>query len=216
MIAARTDLLAGWQVTIRKTIARRPQDIFALLTDVERMAGLGPEHFLARWLTESRETGERSKESTASASTWTYTLEATNGGAGDATTVTQTFEHGPGQSLIRRAVELAPAAGNILIAARTRQLRHNMNATLQQVEVQLIGAARGGTSPQRVRPCYAWSPPWMHRRGSPPPAGRPVSRLTGGAAAQPGRSSGRLAASLPCSRPVDWPTSMRYPSGSRM
>ena len=33
--------------------------------------------------------------------------------------------------------------------------------------------------------------------------------------AQPGRSSGRLAASLPCSRPVAWPTSIRYPSGSR-
>ena len=59
MIAARTELLAGWQVTVRKTIARRPQDIFALLTDVERMAGLGPEHCLARWLTESRETGAR-------------------------------------------------------------------------------------------------------------------------------------------------------------
>ena len=26
---------------------------------------------------------------------------------------------------------------------------------------------------------------------------------------QPGRSSGRFAASLPCRRPVDWPTSMR-------
>ena len=34
--------------------------------------------------------------------------------------------------------------------------------------------------------------------------------------AQPGRSSGRFAARWPCSRPVDWPTSMRYPSGSRM
>jgi hypothetical protein len=33
---------------------------------------------------------------------------------------------------------------------------------------------------------------------------------------QPGRSSARFAASLPCSSPVDWPTSMRYPSGSRM
>jgi hypothetical protein len=33
---------------------------------------------------------------------------------------------------------------------------------------------------------------------------------------QPGRSSGRFAASLPCSTPVDWPTSIRYPSGSRM
>jgi hypothetical protein len=35
-------------------------------------------------------------------------------------------------------------------------------------------------------------------------------------AGQPGRSSGRLAASWPCSTPVAWPTSMRYPSGSRM
>jgi len=34
--------------------------------------------------------------------------------------------------------------------------------------------------------------------------------------AQPGRSSGRFAARWPCSRPVDWPTSMRYPSGSRI
>jgi hypothetical protein len=33
---------------------------------------------------------------------------------------------------------------------------------------------------------------------------------------QPGRPSGRFLASLPCRRPVDWPTSMRYPSGSRM
>ena len=32
---------------------------------------------------------------------------------------------------------------------------------------------------------------------------------TGGDRVQPGRSSGRFAASLPCSRPVDWPTSMR-------
>jgi predicted RNA polymerase sigma factor len=36
------------------------------------------------------------------------------------------------------------------------------------------------------------------------------------ASTQPGRSSGRLAASSPCSRPVDCPTSIRYPSGSRM
>jgi uncharacterized protein YndB with AHSA1/START domain len=169
VIAARTDLLAGWQVTIRKTIARPPQDIFALLTDVERMARLGPEHCLARWLTESREAGARFQginrigvfkwevlctvtvfvrpqrfgwtvgDPDEPSSTWTYTLEATHGGAGDATTVTQTFEHGPGDSFVRRAVELSPAAANVIIAARTRQLRHNMNATLQQVEVQLMG-----------------------------------------------------------------------------
>ena len=169
MIAARTDLLAGWQVTVRKTIARPPQDIFAPRTDVERMAGLGPEHCLARWLTESREAGARFQginrigdfkwevpctvtvfvcpqrcawtvgDPHEPSSTWTYTLEATNGGAGAATTVTQTFEHGPGDSFVRRAVELAPTAANVITAARTRQLRHNMNTTLQQVERQLLG-----------------------------------------------------------------------------
>jgi len=69
-------------------------------------------------------------------------LRPQNRGAGDATTVTQTFEHGPGDSFVRRAVELAPAAANVIIAARTRQLRHNMNATLQQVAVQLMGTDR--------------------------------------------------------------------------
>jgi hypothetical protein len=54
-----------------------------------------------------------------------------------------------------------------------------------------------------TRPWGGWHP----RLGPAPRAGD---------TAQPGRSSGRLAASLPCSRPVDWPTSMRYPSGSRM
>ena len=62
-----------------------------------------------------------------------------DGGAGDATAVTQTFEHGPGDSFVRRAVEVAPAAASVIIAARTRQLRHNMNATLHQVELQLVG-----------------------------------------------------------------------------
>lgn len=169
MITSRTDVLAGWQVTVRKTIARPPQDIFALLTDVERMAGLGPEHHLARWLTEFREEGARFQgfnrigvfkwavvckvtvferprrfgwtvgDPREPSSTWTYTLETTNGGAGDATTVTQTFEHGPGPSFVRRAVELAPAAADNIITARTHQLRRNMSATLQQVELQLMG-----------------------------------------------------------------------------
>lgn len=146
MIAARTDALPSRHVSVRKTIARPPNDTFALLTDVERMAGLGAEYRLARWLTESREAGARFQginrigvfewevlctvtvfvrpqrfswtvgDPREPSSTWTYTLEATNGGAGDATTVTQIFEHGPGDSLIRRAVELAPAAANNIIA----------------------------------------------------------------------------------------------------
>jgi uncharacterized protein YndB with AHSA1/START domain len=166
------DPLAGWQVTVRRTITRPAQEIFALLSDVERMAGLGPEHCLARWVTESREVGARFQGANRigaftwevpctvtdfvrpqrfgwtvgdphhPSSTWTYTLEPRHGGAGDATAVTQTFEHGPGDSFVRRAVERAPAAATVIIAARTRQLRHNMNATLQQVEAQLMRTER--------------------------------------------------------------------------
>ena len=40
-----------------------------------------------------------------------------------------------------------------------------------------------------------------------PAPGNPAPRPR--APAQPGRSSGRLAARWPCSRPVDWPTSIR-------
>ena len=72
----------------------------------------------------------------APSSTWTYRLEATADGA--ATSVVHTFEHGPGDSFVRRAVERVPATGRNLIAARTAQLQHNMNATLHQVEVQLL------------------------------------------------------------------------------
>ena len=94
--------------------------------------------------------------------------------------------------------------------------------------------ARTGTSPRSARsswpmgmgtgavrlpgrtvssPARGWSPPtapcW--------PRELPHRVTVAGWAvrAQPGRSSGRLAARWPCSRPVDWPTSIRYPSGSR-
>jgi hypothetical protein len=59
------------------------------------------------------------------------------------------------------------------------------------------------------------------RNASDPSVGAMTTRKSGpcpeaDGAGQPGRSSGRFLASLPCRRPVDWPTSMRYPSGSRM
>lgn len=171
MTVTEHDLLAGWRVTVQRTIPGRRADVFALLTDVERMAGLGPEHCLARWLDHSREVGARFQgtnrigafkwevlctvttflrphhfgwtvgDPDQPSSTWTYTLETTAGGAGDATTVTQTFEHGPGDSLVRRAVERAPAAANLVIATRGRQLRHNMSATFDGVAEHLMRAS---------------------------------------------------------------------------
>jgi uncharacterized protein YndB with AHSA1/START domain len=171
--APEPDLLAGWCITVQRTIPRPPEDIFALLTDVERVAGLGPEHVKARWLTELREAGARFQgmnrvgdfewtvpctvtafvpprlfswtvgDPLEPSSTWTYTLEATrratDGVTGGATTITHTFEHGPGYSHIRNAVESDPASAARIIDARTGELRHNMRSTLQQVEVQLTG-----------------------------------------------------------------------------
>ena len=52
------DLTAmGVEVTVR--FNQRPEAVWALLTDVERMAGLGPEHFRARWLTSGPAVGAR-------------------------------------------------------------------------------------------------------------------------------------------------------------
>ena len=178
------DPLTGWRVTVQRTIPGRRADVFALLTDVERMAGLGPEHCLARWLDDSREVGARFQgtnrigafkwevlctvttflrphhfgwtvgDPDQPSSTWTYTLETTAGGAGDSTTVTQTFEHGPGDSFVRRAVERAPAAASLVMATRGRQLRHNMSATFDGVVGHLMRARRshdprlGGPDPR--------------------------------------------------------------------
>ena len=67
---------------------------------------------------------------------------------------------------------------------------------------------------------YDFGAGWIHeialRRRCHENQSQSPGRHRTGDRAQPGRSSGRLAASLPCSRPVAWPTSMRYPSGSRM
>src|SRR5262245_29086320 len=58
--------------------------------------------------------------------------------------------------------------------------------------------------------CYSITSSARVRDDRPARGGQTLSRRRyGGDRVQPGRSSGRFAASLPCSRPVDWPTSMR-------
>lgn len=166
----RRDRLTGWTVTVERTIARAVEEVFALLTDVERTAGLGPEHSMARWFSEAREAGaqflgvnrigaltwevvctvtdfERPHrfgwtvgDLDQPSSSWAYTLEETFGPTGEATIVTQTFTHGPGDSFVRRATARAPFAANVIIAQREVQLNRNMRAVLAQVDAQIAGS----------------------------------------------------------------------------
>lgn len=46
-----TDEVTGLSVEASYRFAAGPEEVWALLTDVERMAGLGPEHEHARWTT---------------------------------------------------------------------------------------------------------------------------------------------------------------------
>ena len=107
-----------------------------------------------------------------------------------------------------RRVRRAPAAAAVRAAAGTGargpQVRH---AGARADRLGLPAQSRGAAQPRGPG------------RGLVPEAaagGRPGRGLREGPAvegclgrAQPGRSSGRFAASLPCSSPVDWPTSMR-------
>ncbi|MCU1593076.1 MAG: putative cyclase/dehydrase [Frankiales bacterium] len=139
------------------------EDVFALLTDVERMAGLGPEHERAQWLDEARtrfrgwnRLGERTWEvvcpvitfepPTAFAfvvgddpahpsSTWSYTLTA----EGPGTLVRQRFQHGPGESGLSHAVRHDPDHAQAIIDRRLEQHANNMIVVLRAAEALLTG-----------------------------------------------------------------------------
>jgi uncharacterized protein YndB with AHSA1/START domain len=51
--------LTGMSVEVTVRFAAPTEDVWALLTDVGRMAGLGPEHIRARWLTPGPAVGAR-------------------------------------------------------------------------------------------------------------------------------------------------------------
>ncbi len=134
------------------------QAVWDLLTDVQRMAGLGPEHVRARWLTPTVEVGARFEgwnrigdrewdvvcvvtgcrppgwiewnvgEGPLPSSTWSYELTE---GPGGTTTVTQRFRHGPGFSGVTAAVERHPDRAEQIVAGRSETLRTNMVSTLE-------------------------------------------------------------------------------------
>lgn len=131
--------------------------VWDLLTDVERMAGLGPEHVRARWLTPAPKLGARFQgwnrigdrqwdvicvvtecrppefiewnvgEGPLPSSTWSYRLTPEADGR---TLVTQRFRHGPGGSGVSAAVERHPEQADQIVAGRSERLRTNMVSTL--------------------------------------------------------------------------------------
>lgn len=128
-----------------------PAEVFALLHDVERMAGLGPEHERAAWVSPTLFTGwNRSGDHTwetpchvtvddpprcfawtvgtpgRQSSTWTYLLTPD----GDGTLVQQRFQHGPGPSGLRDAVVRKPERAEQYVEHRRAALRENMTTVL--------------------------------------------------------------------------------------
>ena len=144
------------------------QAVWDLLTDVERMAGLGPEHFRARWLTPAPAVGARFQgwnrigdrvwdvicvvtechppesvawnvgEGPLASSTWSYRITP---GIDGSSLVTQHFRHGPGGSGVRDAVERYPDRADEIVAGRSAALRSNMVSTLEAA-AQLLGEPR--------------------------------------------------------------------------
>ncbi len=145
-------------VEVEHRFASAPETVYALLTDVERMAELGPEHRAAQWLdgvtfTGRNTMGDRTWEVTchvierdpprtfawtvgdvaSPSSTWSYVL--TPDGAG--TLVRQRFAHGPGFSFLRAYVERDPDAAAPVITGRAQHLQANMLTVLRAAEALL-------------------------------------------------------------------------------
>src|SRR4051794_6426350 len=146
-------------VEVRQHFDAPPGDVFALLRDVERMAGLGPEHHSATWTSPTTFTGRNRFGDTEwevpcvvvldepptafgwtvgppeePASTWTYRIEP----SGEGTLVTQRFVLGPGKSRLRHYCAREPEKAERFIAWRTEALRDNMTTVLQAA-AKLLG-----------------------------------------------------------------------------
>jgi uncharacterized protein YndB with AHSA1/START domain len=138
-------------------------EVWALLSDVERMAGLGPEHVEAVWLDPgpavgARFTGKNRRdgfewevpchiiecdppfrltwtvlEPENPSSLWSYTLAP----VGPATSVVQRFQHGPNYSFIRLWAEEEPERAAEIVRIRMDGLRADMITTLGNAARQL-------------------------------------------------------------------------------
>lgn len=143
-------------VEVTELLPSSPDDVYALLTDVERMGGLGPENTRSQWESGDRGVGAVFRgwnvlhgraydvpctviaadpprsfgwvvgDPELPSTTWSYDLVEEDRG----TRVTQRFQHGPGRSFLRRAIAAEPERAAELVAARTAQLEAGMRTTL--------------------------------------------------------------------------------------
>ena len=165
------DPLADMAVEVAVTVDAPIDDVWSLLSDVERMAGLGPEHVSARWDTPGPAEGARFTgwnrnermewhvpcvvtacrppeyfewtvgDAPGHSSTWSYALDARPDGS---TGVVQRFRHGPGFSFVRQRVDQAPEETAAVIAGRSATLRAGMAETLAAAARLLAGDGRAG------------------------------------------------------------------------
>ena len=150
-------------VEVRQSFPAPIAEVWALLSDVERMAGFGPEHVEAHWLDPGPKVGARFTgkncrdgfewevpchitecdpplrwtwsvlEPENPSSVWSYSLTPD----GEGTSVVQRFQHGPNYSFIRLWAEEQPERAAEIVRIRTDGLRADMMATLANAAWQL-------------------------------------------------------------------------------
>jgi uncharacterized protein YndB with AHSA1/START domain len=143
-------------VEVQVVLPAPPERVFALLTDVEAMGGLGPENVRSQWRDERRGVGAAftganrrgelawevpclvvehvppsrfaftTGDPERPSATWSYELAPVEGG----TLVTQRFRHGPGDTALRRYVEQRPDRAEQAVARRIAELEQGMRTTL--------------------------------------------------------------------------------------
>jgi hypothetical protein len=157
-------LLSVMKVVVSHRFSAPIEAVWALLSDVERMAGLGPEHVEAHWLGEARGVGAKFSgknrrgddewevpchvtecdkptrfswtvlEPDNPSSRWSYALAVERTG----TLAVERFEHGPNYSFTHIWAEEHPAEASSIIRDRAETLRADMRATLVDAERVLL------------------------------------------------------------------------------
>lgn len=163
------DPVSAMAVEVQVHLAADPDRVWSLLTDVERMAGLGPELVAARWVRGQggvgaefegdNVRGERAWTTLCTVTEWeprrcfawrvgaadqpqtfwSYRLHARGAG----TDVVHRMEHGPGTSGTRQIAERHPDRAAAVVAARSQELERNMRSTLAGAAALLDGRAAG-------------------------------------------------------------------------
>ena len=155
--------LQAMTVEVQHHFTAQPERVWDLLSDVERMAGLGPEHVEAHWEGPGAEVGARfSGRNVRDGRDWTVTCLVVTcdrpsrfgwivgnpdepssqwlyelASDGDGTLVTQRFQHGPGFSYLRRAIAKYPEQADEFVAARATVLAANMRESLVAADALL-------------------------------------------------------------------------------